>query len=155
MVLGFQNFLYGFWGVGEDVWRWLFRQVRRKNSPRAKGGLSRGLSVRWPRSEDPHWRPQNFYITKLLQYYYDVKVSGWLLLLAFVYKHAAFMLWSKGLLIHRIKEKQYAEPLSLRSIHHNDEVSMSFLITFVDILMYEYIQVLNFSFNQKSSANSI
>ena len=40
VVLGFQNFGYGFWGVGGDVWRWLCRHVRLNFS----AGVDRGLS---------------------------------------------------------------------------------------------------------------
>ena len=46
VVLGFQNFWYDFWGVGEDVWRWLCRHVCRKTSTSVDGGPSGGFRVR-------------------------------------------------------------------------------------------------------------
>ena len=39
-VLEFRNFGYDFWGVGGDVWRWLCRHLRRKNSAQTR---ERGL----------------------------------------------------------------------------------------------------------------
>ena len=60
VVIGFQNFVYDFWRVGGDVWRWLYRHVCRKISAHIDGGLSGGSSVRRPGSNDPHRRQRNF-----------------------------------------------------------------------------------------------
>ena len=71
IVLVFRNFGYDFWGVGGDVWRWLWH-VCRKISAHVDGGQVEGLAFTDPGARTPigvSWNLTSLFLPSRLSLY--------------------------------------------------------------------------------------